>query len=146
MIFVEFDRIISQVNTGGVVSITKVLAQCGVSWHTKHMSVMRKGAWRSLGIGLLGAIALSGCGILHPSSSPPPASVANICNPAVDSGLVPSLQKQIRERNKRIAVHGAATSDDTLQKRLADAYISHVVYIGTENVQPTARVVETLND
>jgi hypothetical protein len=103
MIFVEFDRIISQVNTGGVVSITKVLAQCGVSWHTKHMSVMRKGAWRSLGIGLLGAIALSGCGILHPSSSPPPASVANICNPAVDSGLVPSLQKQIRERNKRIA-------------------------------------------
>ena len=103
MIFVEFDRIISQVKTGGVVSITKVLAQCGVSWHTKHMSVMRKGAWRSLGIGLLGAIALSGCGILHPSSSPPPASVANTCNLAVDSGLVPSLQKQIRERNKRIA-------------------------------------------
>lgn len=103
MIFVEFDRIISQVSTGGVVSITKVLAQCGVSWHTKHMSVMRKGAWRSLGIGLLGAIALSGCGILHPSSSPPLASVANTCNPAVDSGVVPSLQKQIRERNKRIA-------------------------------------------
>jgi hypothetical protein len=103
MIFVEFDRIISQVNAGGVVRITKVLAQCGVSWHTKHMSVMRKGAWRSLGIGLLGAIALSGCGILHPSSSPPPASVANTCNPAVDSGVVPSLQKQIRERNKRIA-------------------------------------------
>ena len=80
-----------------------VLAQCGLSWHTKPMSVMRKGAWRSLGIGLLWAIALSGCGILHPSSSPPAASVANTGDPAVDSGLVQSLQRQIRERNKRIA-------------------------------------------
>ena len=80
-----------------------VLAQCGLSWHTKPMSVMRKGAGRSLGIGLLWAIALSGCGILHPSSSPPAASVANTGDPAVDSGLVQSLQRQIRERNKRIA-------------------------------------------
>ena len=67
------------------------------------MSVMRKGAWRSLGSGLLWAIALSGCGILHPSSSPPSASVANTSEPAVDSDLVQSLQRQIRERNKRIA-------------------------------------------
>jgi TolA-binding protein len=66
------------------------------------MSVMHKGAWRSLGIGLLWAIALSGCGILHPSSSPPAASMANNNDPAVDSGLVQSLQRQIRERNKRI--------------------------------------------
>ena len=66
------------------------------------MNVMHKGAWLSLGIGLLWAIALSGCGILHPSSSPPAASVANTSDPAVDSGLVQSLQRQIRERSKRI--------------------------------------------
>ncbi len=61
---------------------------------------MRKGAWHTLGSGLLWAIALSGCA----SSSPPSASVANTSNPAaVDSDLVQSLQRQIKERDKRIA-------------------------------------------
>ena len=86
------------------VRILNLLAGCGVPWHTKSMSLMGKEAWRRLGgIGLLGAIALSGCGILHPSSSPPAASVANGSDPTVNSGVVQSLQRQIRERDKRIA-------------------------------------------
>lgn len=50
------------------------------------------------------AIALSGCGTLHPLSSPPCASVANKSDPAaVDSSVGQSFQRQIREREKRIA-------------------------------------------
>ena len=64
---------------------------------------MRTKAWRSLGIGLLCVIALDGCVRLHPLSSPSPASVENRSDPGVDPGLVESLQRQLRERNKRIA-------------------------------------------
>ena len=61
------------------------------------MSVVRKRAWSSLGFGLLWAIALSACGTL------PATSEANKSDPAgVDSGVVQSLQRQIREREKRI--------------------------------------------
>ena len=67
------------------------------------MSAVRKRAWCSLGCGLLWAFALSGCGISHPSSRPPSGSVANTRNAAVDAGLVQSLQRQIKEQNKRIA-------------------------------------------
>lgn len=68
------------------------------------MHIMHKGVWRSLGCGLLWAFALNGCGFFHPSSSPPSASVANTGDPAaVDSGVVQALQKQIRERDRRIA-------------------------------------------
>ncbi len=81
----------------------KFLAQYGISWHTKPMIVMRTEAWRSLGIGLLCVIVLNGCVLLHPSSSPSPASVENTSDPAVDPSLVESLQRQLRERNKRIA-------------------------------------------
>jgi hypothetical protein len=67
------------------------------------MRVLRKGSRYRLGGGLLWALALGGCGILHPSSSPPAASVVNTGDPAVDATLVQSLQRQIRERDKRIA-------------------------------------------
>ena len=72
--------------------------------HIVPMYIMSRGVWRWLGSGLLCAIALSGCGTFHPSSSPPCASVANKSYPtAVDSGVVQSLQRQIGERDKRIA-------------------------------------------
>jgi len=62
------------------------------------MHVMRRRAWSNLGIGLFGAIVLSACGT-HPATS-----VAHKSDrPAVDSGVVQSLQRQIRERDKRIA-------------------------------------------
>ena len=62
------------------------------------MYIIRKRAWSNLGIGLLGAIVLSACGT-HPATS-----VEHMRDPpAVDSGVVQSLQKQIRERDKRIA-------------------------------------------
>jgi len=65
---------------------------------------MGAGAWRLIGGGLLWAIALSGCGTLHPSSSSPSVSVAAKCDvAAVDSGVVQSLERQIGERDKRIA-------------------------------------------
>jgi hypothetical protein len=55
-------------------------------------------AWGSLGCALVGAIVLSGCGT--PSATP----AANASDPAaVDSGVVQSLQRQIRERDRRIA-------------------------------------------
>lgn len=56
-------------------------------------------AWSNLGAGLLSAIlliVLSGCGAL------PATSEANK-GAAVDSDLVQSLQRQIKERDKRIA-------------------------------------------
>ena len=72
--------------------------------HLGSMYVMSRGVWRWLGSSLLCSIALSGCGIFHPSSSPPCVSVANKSYPpAVDSGVVQSLQRQIGERDKRIA-------------------------------------------
>jgi hypothetical protein len=62
------------------------------------MHVKRRRAWSNLGIGLLGAIVLSACG------TPPTTSVKHKSDPpAVDSGVVQSLQRQIRERDKRIA-------------------------------------------
>jgi hypothetical protein len=62
------------------------------------MSGMCKRTWISLGGGLLWVIALSACGTL------PATSVDNKSNPAaVDSSVVQSLQRQVRERDKRIA-------------------------------------------
>ena len=62
------------------------------------MSDARKRAWSSLGFGLFGVIALSACGTL------PTTTVDKKSDPAgVDSGVVQSLQRQIREREKRIA-------------------------------------------
>jgi TolA-binding protein len=65
---------------------------------------MCRGTWHSLGMALLWAIALSGCGTLHPSSSSPSASVATKSDAAaVESDVAQSLQRQIKERDKRIA-------------------------------------------
>ena len=62
------------------------------------MSGMCKRTWISLGGGLPWAIALSACGTL------PATSVDNKSDPAaVDSSVVQSLQRQVRERDKRIA-------------------------------------------
>jgi hypothetical protein len=62
------------------------------------MSVIRERAWSSLGGSLLWAIVLSSCGTL------PTTSVDKKSDPAaVDSSVVQSLQRQIREREKRIA-------------------------------------------
>ena len=62
------------------------------------MSVMRRRAWSRLGGSLFLAITLSACGTL------PATSVNKKIDPAaVDSSVVQSLQRQIREREKRIA-------------------------------------------
>ena len=62
------------------------------------MGVMRQRVWNSLGGGLLVAIVLSACGTL------PATSVEHKSDPAAaNSGVVQSLQRQIRERDKRIA-------------------------------------------
>ena len=62
------------------------------------MSGMCKRTWISLGGGLLWAISLSACGML------PATSVDHKSDPAaVDSSVVQSLQRQVRERDKRIA-------------------------------------------
>ena len=62
------------------------------------MSVMWRRAWSSLGASLFLAITLSACGTL------PAPSVNKKSDPAaVNSSVVQSLQRQIREREKRIA-------------------------------------------
>lgn len=78
-------------------------------------------AWRSLGIGLLGAIALSACG------TQPPTSVRKKSDPPpVVSGNIQSLEKHIRERDKRIAeiesqLDALKMIDLDMAKRLAPA-------------------------
>ena len=62
------------------------------------MGVMRQRAWSSLGAGLLGAIALSSCGTLPATAMDHKSDLA-----AANSGVVQSLQRQIRERDERIA-------------------------------------------
>ena len=62
------------------------------------MRVMCKRTWISLGGGLLWAITLSACGTL------PATSVCKQSDPsALDSSVVQSLNRQVREREKRIA-------------------------------------------
>lgn len=62
------------------------------------MSMMRKSAWSRLGGSLFLAIILGSCGTL------PTTSADKTSDPdAFDSGVVQSLQRQIREREKRIA-------------------------------------------
>ena len=70
--------------------------------HQHRMNIVRR--WRWLGIGLLWIAVLNGCGILHPSSPPPCAPVAHTSGSyAGDAGVVQSLQRQIKEREQRIA-------------------------------------------
>jgi len=54
--------------------------------------------WIRLGSGLLWIIALSACGTLSATSVDKKSDPA-----AVDSSVVQSLQRQVRERDKRIA-------------------------------------------
>lgn len=62
------------------------------------MSVIWRRAWISLGGSLCLAVALGSCGVL-PVSSPDKKSD----RAAVDASVVQSLQRQIRDREKRIA-------------------------------------------
>ena len=62
------------------------------------MSMIREKAWSSLGGSLFLAIILGSCGTLPTTSADKTSDPA-----AVDSGVVQSLQRQIREREKRIA-------------------------------------------
>ncbi len=65
---------------------------------SRECSVSGRRAWSGLGGSLLLAITLSACGTL------PATSVANKSDPAaVDSSVVQSLQRQVQERDKRIA-------------------------------------------
>ena len=59
---------------------------------------MRKRAWSSLGGSLFLVIILGSCGTLPTTSADKTSDPA-----AVDSSVVQSLQRQIREREKRIA-------------------------------------------
>lgn len=81
----------------GPVRIRNILEGCGAQWHIETMSVMRKRTWSSLGVSLLLAISLSACGILPTISGDKKSDSA-----AADSSVVQSLQRQIREREKRI--------------------------------------------
>jgi hypothetical protein len=61
------------------------------------MSLVRRKSWISLASGVLFAVALNACG------TSPPTSMEGKSDPAADeSGMVQSLRKQIRERDKRI--------------------------------------------
>jgi hypothetical protein len=61
------------------------------------MSLVRTKSWISLGSGVLFAVALSSCGTV------PVPSVEHKSDPAADeTGMVQSLRKQIRERDRRI--------------------------------------------
>jgi hypothetical protein len=62
------------------------------------MSGMCNKTWIRLGGGLLWVIALSACGTLSATSVDKKSDPA-----AVDSSVVQSLQRQVRERDKRIA-------------------------------------------
>ena len=62
------------------------------------MSVIRRRAWISLGGSLCLAIALGSCGTLPVSSADKKSN-----RTAVDASVVQSLQRQIRDREKRIA-------------------------------------------
>lgn len=62
------------------------------------MSVILKRAWISLGGSLCLAVALGSCGVLPVS---PPDKKSD--RAAVDASVVQSLQRQIRDREKRIA-------------------------------------------
>jgi hypothetical protein len=77
--------------------IFNVLAADRISWHIYPMSVLRQRAWSSLGIGLL--LALSACGTLPAASGKHKSDPAT----AASTGIVQSLQKEIRDRDKRIA-------------------------------------------
>lgn len=62
------------------------------------MGVKRRRAWISLGVSLCLALTLGSCGTLPLTSADKKSD-----RPVVDSGVVQSLQQQIREREKRIA-------------------------------------------
>ncbi len=62
------------------------------------MMVIRRGAWISLGGSLCLALTLGSCGTLPVTSVNKKSDRG-----AVDSSVVQSLQRQIREREKRIA-------------------------------------------
>ena len=62
------------------------------------MSVTRRRAWISLGGTLCLAVTMSSCGIMPVTSADKKSD-----RTAVESSLVPDLQRQIREREKRIA-------------------------------------------
>jgi TolA-binding protein len=81
------------------------------------MGVMCKRTWISLGGGLLWAIALSACGALPATSVDKKGASA-----AVDSSVVQSLQRQVRERDKRIAdlesqLNALRVIDQDMEKR-----------------------------
>lgn len=59
------------------------------------MGVKSKMTWVSVGTGLLWAIALSACGMFPAAPMDKKGSV--------DSNVMQSLQRQVRERDKRIA-------------------------------------------
>ena len=62
------------------------------------MNVTRSRTWISLGGTLCLAVTMSSCGILPVTSADKKSD-----RTAVESSLVPDLQRQIREREKRIA-------------------------------------------
>lgn len=62
------------------------------------MSVIGRRAWISLGGGLCVAVALASCGTLPFGSTDKKSD-----RTAVDSSVVQSLQRQIKDREKRIA-------------------------------------------
>lgn len=69
------------------------------------MSLWRRKIWSNLAGGVMVAVALSACGTAPatPQATPPATPVVHRSNPAAtESSVVQSLQKQLREREKRI--------------------------------------------
>ena len=62
------------------------------------MSVTRSRTWISLGGALCLVVTMSSCGIMPVTSADKKSD-----RTAIESSLVPDLQRQIREREKRIA-------------------------------------------
>ena len=74
---------------------------CRMMWcmmkHVERVKLRRGKIWRSVGSAMVVAIILSGC------KTAPDTSAARTSNPAVDMSVkVQALQKEIRERDKRI--------------------------------------------
>ena len=81
------------------------------------MGVKRRSAWISLGGSLCLALTLGSCGTLPLTSADKKSD-----RPGVDSGVVQSLQRQVREREKRIAelesqLDALKMIDQDMQKR-----------------------------
>lgn len=78
------------------------LLDVGSSGKPKTMNSVFRTIWGSLVGAVLLSITLSACGTVPPVPPAPVAAVHRNDPPAIESSAVQSLQRQLRERDKRI--------------------------------------------